>query len=166
MNKGMSKDMFYFIKENMDILGYDLDKGIIITPRGTNGTVCSSTGYLRVKLRGKTLQVHQILAVKYFGDKCLGKQVNHIDGNKTNNMKGNLEMVSRAENIKHQWENNLSYERVGTAKLTDDEVREIRKRYVYGSRGKNGANNLAKEYGVDRTNILRIVKREAYKDVD
>ena len=162
----MSKDMFYFIKENMDNLEYDLNKGIIITPMGTNGTVCSSTGYLRVKLRGKSLQVHQILAVKYFGDKCLRKQVNHIDGNKTNNVKGNLEIVSREENIKHQWENNLTYERVGTAKLTDDEVREIRERYVYGSKGKNGAANLAKEYGVDRSNILNITSRKTYKDVE
>lgn len=60
---------------------------------------------------------------------------------------------------------NNSLPRNPQAKLTDDEVREIRKRYVYGSRGKNGATNLAKEYEVDRTAILRIARGESYRDV-
>ena len=34
--------------------------------------------------------------------------VNHIDGNKTNNCKDNLEWCSYSDNEKHAWENNLN----------------------------------------------------------
>lgn len=94
--------MYNFIVDNEDKLKYDLENGIIITAKGTNGTLCSSTGYLRVKVNKKTLQVHQILAVKYYGEKCIGMQVNHKDGNKLNNKKENLEVITQLENLKHQ----------------------------------------------------------------
>lgn len=98
----MSKEMYDFIVKNEHRLEYDLENGIVITPKGTNGTICSSTGYLRVKVNKKTLQVHQILAVKYFGEKCIGMQINHKDGNKLNNKIDNLEAITMLENLKHQ----------------------------------------------------------------
>lgn len=98
----MSLEMYNFIKDNQNKLQYDLENGLIITPKGTNGTICSSTGYLRVKVNKKTLQVHQILAVKYFGEKCVGMQINHKDGNKLNNKINNLEISTQLENLKHQ----------------------------------------------------------------
>lgn len=106
--KGMSEDMYNFILENMYKVEVDLENGLIKTAKNTNGTICSSTGYLKVKINKKTLQVHQLLAVAYFGEKCIGYQINHIDGNKLNNKKENLEIVTRQENIRHQIENNLS----------------------------------------------------------
>lgn len=102
LSNGMSLEMYSFIDENINLLKYDLDKGIVITPRNTNGTVCTSTGYLRVKINKKTLQVHQIMAVLYFGEDCIGLQVNHKDGNKLNNVKSNLEVITQLENLKHQ----------------------------------------------------------------
>lgn len=106
-NVGMSKDMYDFIISVKDKVSYDLDKGIVITPRGTNGTVCSTTGYLRFKTNKKLLQVHQFLAVIYFGEECIGLQVNHIDGNKMNNTMSNLEVVTQLENLKHARDNGL-----------------------------------------------------------
>lgn len=105
---GMSLDMYNFIIDNEHRLQYDLDKGLVITPRGTNGTLCSSTGYLRVKVNKKTLQVHQILAVKYFKEECIGMQVNHKDGNKTNNTKNNLELLTLADNVRHAFDIGLA----------------------------------------------------------
>lgn len=107
-NNGMSKKMYDFILENKNRIEYDFEKGIIFTPRGTNGTICSSTGYLRVKINKKILQVHQIMAVHYFGELCIGLQVNHKDGDKLNNKKENLELLTLRENVAHQHENGLA----------------------------------------------------------
>lgn len=112
-NKGMSEDMYNFIKDNLHRLTINTDKGIVITPKGTNGTVCSSTGYLKVKVNKKVIPVHQVLAVVYFGDACIGMQVNHRDGDKLKNFKDNIELVTRAENIQHQHDNGLAVYRKG-----------------------------------------------------
>lgn len=106
-NKGMSKEMYDFILNNKDRLEYNLEEGTIKTPMGTKGTVCTSTGYLRVKVNKKTLQVHQILSVIYYGESNIGMTVNHKDGNKLNNKKSNLELLSLEDNIKEGFKTGL-----------------------------------------------------------
>lgn len=51
------------------------------------------------------------------------------------------------------------------AKLTEDQVREIRSRYVYGKRG-CGITALAKEFGVHDFSIEMIVKRKSWTHID
>ena len=51
----------------------------------------------------------------------------------------------------------------GVAKLTDDEVRQIRRRYGNGDETRVG---LAKEYGVTESTIGRVVHRMAYRHVE
>jgi len=73
-------------------------------------------GYKRVSLRklkwddpieGK--YVHRLVAEAFLQkpDNINLYEVNHIDGNKSNNHVSNLEWVSRQENIDHAWETNL-----------------------------------------------------------
>jgi len=95
-------------------------------------------GYPEFKLNGiKTLRVHRCVA-ELFIPRMEGKdQVNHIDGNKTNNNIENLEWVSQTENQIHSWETGLrkmtdehkeklSISNQGKgAKITEDNVREI-----------------------------------------
>lgn len=50
---GMSKEMYEHILKNKHLIDIDLDNGVVTTPKGTHGTLCSSTGYLRVKLNKK-----------------------------------------------------------------------------------------------------------------
>lgn len=108
ISKGMSLDMYTFIKRNMHrIPRIDVEKGEITTVKGTNGSICTSTGYRRIKVNGRTLQVHQILAVAIFGDDCVGMQVNHIDGVKTNNHLDNLEWCNNSMNKVHAYTNGL-----------------------------------------------------------
>ena len=104
----MSRTMYEHLVKYKDSVKINVEEGTITTTRGTHGNVCSSTGYLRAKLGGKSIQVHQLLAVVYYGELCVGNQVNHKDGNKRNNRKENLEIVTQADNIKHQWDSGLS----------------------------------------------------------
>lgn len=68
-------------------------------------------GYLRLQLqyngKCKNLMVHRIVAEAFLENKELKPEVNHIDGNKTNNKINNLEWVTSSENQQHAYENYL-----------------------------------------------------------
>lgn len=161
--KVMSIEMYNFINDNLHKLKYNLEEGLVITPKGTNGTLCGSTGYLRAKVSGRLLQVHQILAVIYFGKQCVDMQINHVDGDKTNNRKNNLEAISQIENIKHSHKIGARTYKSGThitsSKLCDKQVIEIRKKLNEGS----SQAKLAKEYGISKGAIQDIKEEKTWK---
>ena len=69
------------------------------------------SGYPQVALlkngKQKSYPVHKLIAETYLEKGEHKKYVNHIDGNKLNNMLCNLEYVTFNENIKHAWDNGL-----------------------------------------------------------
>ena len=68
-------------------------------------------GYPRVVLcdRGsyKPVTVHRLVADVFYDGDHDGFQVNHIDGDKTNNFIGNLEWVTCSENLRHAYRSGL-----------------------------------------------------------
>jgi hypothetical protein len=46
-------------------------------------------------------KIHRLVAEAFIGDRPDNMQINHMDGNKTNNCVSNLEYVSCKENIRH-----------------------------------------------------------------
>lgn len=68
-------------------------------------------GYCMVKLcrdgYEKNCPVHRLVADAFFDGEHDGLDVNHIDGNKKNNFIGNLEWVTRSENLRHAYVINL-----------------------------------------------------------
>ncbi len=64
-----------------------------------------SHGYEQLKITvneaRKTFQVHTLVALTFLFNIDNKKEVNHIDGNKKNNMANNLEWVTRSENATH-----------------------------------------------------------------
>ena len=75
----------------------------------------SSEDYFNINRNDKTLKLHRLICLafkpiegKKIYDDYKDLQVNHIDGNKLNNHKDNLEWVEQSENINHAYENNLN----------------------------------------------------------
>lgn len=64
-------------------------------------------GYSKVVLwknnKGKNYNVHRLVAIAFLSNQNNHKEVNHIDGNKQNNIYSNLEFVSHGENMKHAY---------------------------------------------------------------
>lgn len=127
-------------------------------------------GYYRINLcldmKRETVFVHRIVWEAFNGVIPDTLQINHIDGNKTNNRLDNLELVTASENIQHAFDNDLMLpkrgEANGFAKLTEDQVREIRKRIESGAISMRA---LSFEYGISDTTVRLIIKRKLWKHV-
>lgn len=65
-------------------------------------------GYYTVRLtidgRGRTVQLHGLVAKAFVQNVHNFPVVNHKDGNKLNNNASNLEWTTQKENIRHAWE--------------------------------------------------------------
>lgn len=69
----------------------------------------SNRGYLRVTILHKKYSIHRLVATYFVANPNNSDVVNHIDGNKQNNIYTNLEWVSYKENINHALKNGLRF---------------------------------------------------------
>lgn len=105
-----------------------------------------------------------MVALAFLGPCPPRKQVNHKNGRKSDNSPENLEYLTAAENTRHARRLGLLArgERCGAAKLTADEVREMRRRYqeedVFQS-------TLAEEYGISGSTASSILRGERWTHV-
>jgi hypothetical protein len=124
----------------------------------------SENGYLRIELNKdkshRTFPVHRLVSEAFIGPCPLGKQMDHIDGNKLNNMVGNLEYVTPKENIRRATilgnRRPSKGEQHYAAKLTDSQISEIRRLKIEGVSDQK----LGQTFGVSRRYINKIVNMQ------
>lgn len=131
----------------------------------------SKEKYFAVNLRNKSgerklRKVHRLVAEAFIPNPGGLPQIDHKDGNKNNNSVSNLEWVTCEENYRRALNMGLACSkgsRNGNAKLTDEQVTEIRKTHIRESRS-FGAMALSRKYGVHRSTIEKIVNGESWKE--
>lgn len=127
-------------------------------------------GYNVVTFNGishKTFMVHRLVLCT-FENKPLDYhlQVNHIDGNKRNNMIENLEFVTQKENVRHAFDIGLRTIRRGcqikNSILTETQVIEIKNLLKDGNMMQK---DIAIMYGVHKATINDIHKEKNWKHI-
>ena len=126
---------------------------------------CSNGQYLKVALciKGKLKQflVHRLVAKAFVPNPENKREVNHIDGNKTNNKVSNLEWVTASENQTHAVKTGLK--KHGTdlwnGKFNKEQVIDIIKQHQNGV----PCYVLGRKYGCDKTTISAICRGLRYK---
>ena len=122
----------------------------------------SNNGYVRVGLwknnKVSFKSVHRLVAIHFIPNPDNLPEVNHKDGDKENCNDWNLEWNTHEQNINHAIENSLSSsgERNGRAKLTYEQVEEIKKSSL-------SQRKLANIYNVCQTSIGRIKTGKGWK---
>ena len=131
-------------------------------------------GYARVRTwvplinQYTNIMVHQLQAYQKFGDKLFKKgiQVRHLNGDRADNRWENIDIGTAYDNAmdrskearkKHAL-NAASYQR----KLTDDQVRELRRLRKEGAPYKR----LTKMFDISKGNVSDIVNFKLYKNVN
>lgn len=107
-------------------------------------------------------RIHRLVAEAFIENPLNKREVNHIDGNKHNNIVSNLEWVTPEENMAHAKSLGLCKTPEGTAnhksKLTREDVLFIRA-------ATESSRTLALQFGVDHTQISKVKRFASYKDV-
>jgi hypothetical protein len=123
-------------------------------------------GYFSVVLRKNKKSVdcvvHRFVAKYFVTNPKKLPEVNHIDGNKTNNVYTNLEWTDTRGNTTHAYNIGLakSGERSASAKLTDNQVLKIK-----NLRGIISGAELGRKYGVCKGTIYNIWSGLSWKRV-
>lgn len=111
------------------------------------------------KKNKKYLKVARVIYQKYVGELEPDLVINHIDNNKLNSSPENLELVTQSKNTKHSYDSGSRTASLHRRKLSEDQVRKIRKDYQDGK----SLRTLAEEYQLAKSTISYIVNFKTYQ---
>jgi len=146
------------------------ENGVLLNTKtgyATIGTISGNTcKYLKVGLvingKVKIVETHSLVAKAFKkGNWTINKnkEVNHIDGVKTNNNASNLEFLTRKQNIKHA----IDVLGVRFGRVSNDEVYSIRQSFTNYKNSKVAVKNLSKKHKLSTTVVYNIVNKITYK---
>lgn len=129
-------------------------------------------GYVKcgISINGKScrFRVNRLVAEHFIPNPDNKTTVNHIDGNKDNNMVDNLEWATLSEQMQHAYKIGLKKPMQGTlhtvSKLSENDVRYIRTHYKAHDK-KFGMIALARKFNVGDCCIKRALKGITYFNV-
>lgn len=114
----------------------------------------------------KIFKAHRLIAIHFIPNPDKKKDINHINGNKKDNTISNLEWCTCAENARHAFDTGLRINPKGMshggAKLTDEKVIEIVKKYKTGA---ISYRKLGAEYGISYAVVFNIFKGKVWSHV-
>jgi hypothetical protein len=96
----------------------------------------------------KRFKVHRLVAENFISNEDNKPEVNHKDGNKSNNCVDNLEWVTSKENKKHAWDNSLYSSNHKKRKIICLETGKIFDSVI----------ECSKILNIDRRTIFRVLK--------
>jgi uncharacterized cupredoxin-like copper-binding protein len=148
------KDTPYYVSEDGKVFRDGKELKQTITERG----------YHRIKLSFKTIRVHRVVAELYIPNPDNKSDVNHKDGNKSNNSVSNLEWLTHKENMEHAKINNLMIkgENHPKCKLNKKQVEYIKINYIPGHK-EYGMRALARKFNVSKQPIHDIIYNKTWK---
>ena len=126
---------------------------------------CSATGHVGVTLsrdsKYRTFKVHLLELIAFKGPRPPGMETRHIDGVADNNELSNLAWGTREENVadRLKYDEQAQGERCGSAKLTNEQVLQIRLLVMNGEFHQV----LADRFGVSQSAITNIVTGKRWK---
>lgn len=126
----------------------------------------NNSGYLRVAIGRNGYQfVHRLVALAFVGKRPQGMDINHINGDKTDNSAKNLEYVSRRENMAHArhigLHDNRGEKHYGS-KLTESQVIDIRRAFELAGVDET---EIAPSLGVSTRTIRDILENKTWRHV-
>lgn len=128
----------------------------------------NQNGYKYVNLckngKYKSKSIHRLVCESFIDNPNGYREVNHIDGDKSNNDYTNLEWCDRSMNMKHASKLGLLHINKGEAsnlsKLTKDDIDEIRSMY---NTGVYSMSHIGKKFKVSKGAILMIINKKTWR---
>jgi hypothetical protein len=92
------------------LLDYDENKGCLIwknplyrtVKRGSIAGALNSRGYIQVKIAGTLYMAHRLIWLYKTGQDPASLQIDHVDGNRSNNCFANLRLATSEENARNR----------------------------------------------------------------
>lgn len=145
----------------------DPDVGLVFGLRGQTIGSADTCGYIQIDGRARGLGIisaHRLIWEAVNGPIPDSREINHINGVKSDNRISNLELSTRSENIRHAYRTGLKTnrgEKHPCHRLTEAKVREIRRRHADGE----PVRRLATEFAVTGRTIRHIADRHTWTHI-